>query len=1658
MSLFDFASWMRQTFPRSARKAKKADRKRKTQPLRLECLEDRVTPSVTVTRTSDHATFTTIQLAINDAGTVTGTILQVSAGTDAENVTISKSITLEGANFGVNPVTTTRGAETIVDGTFTGAPFDITANNVVLDGFTIEHGEGGANAGVATSSTVSGYNIENNIITDNTIGVYANCSAASTIQDNLFNGNNISGPSGGAGIYSDQGTASLTVNGNEFENHTLNNPILFAATSAVAHTNLTVTNNYLHDNAYGIYALSVSGGLFQGNTIRTTDPTYGDALTFGGSDTNIQVLNNDLSNNVGGLDIEDDGYFATTNSNFTVQLNSFANDSQFGVGVIDVSAFPPGTAIGYTGTLNASGNWWGTAVGLTPSDSTAPTAINGMVTSSGGPVTVGSFLNSGTNTATVGFTPATTTEMWVPKTAATSGLTHVDGNIQEGVNSAVSGMTVRVAADTYAENVTIDKYLKLIGAGSGSDASANTIIQSAADSTPVISVTGSGLDSSDRLLIQDVRITGATGSGNSGAGVYITGASTGHVELNGVDVASNGGYGIAVNTSGPVTDVAILNSTSEGNSDGFRMGTGQDLDGLTIDNSVFQNNQYGMEVYAASSGTSYLTDVSVSDTQFLNNTVKGAYFEKLNNATFINITVTGNGTGAASPAGFDLNLKYAAYSNISFDGATFTNNGTGATSGVGLTIKGRDDAPSYNSKPASVTAVGLTNVSITGSPIDLAIGNNVSGVTFSGVSLGGAGIGLVYYADAADTLDLADTSFDSALTTYITDQSTNNVTATSATFGGLTGATATLAQNFAIEDKIVHAIDVPGVGFVRVKAGNVFVTPNSFFSPTTTTPSIQRGVDAASVGDTVNVEAGTYAGNVTINKYLTLAGVPGNPTAVVIQPSSGDGITISSPATNVTVKDLEVTGATNGVNVSGVSGTVTLQDLTLTHDTTGFTASGNDTTLDLTDLTLTSNTTGGTISNVYKVNETPSSGSTPTTVTVSGSSFVNDLNQAISLSNILYFIVFGGSGSDTFNVTPSSYTTFTIHGNLPAPPVSPGDTLVVPAGGVLTDTNGPSGYSGTWTFGGDEPINFDGIETLKPTVPATTYAVADFPGVSKVAPNESSVWLYVDTGVAATTGWLQLPAPSGVTVDATLLAVDAKGDVAAEFPNHGVWRLLFGATFWTQLTTDDASLLALDGSGHVYADFAHYGLDEYVSGTGWMAVNPPSVPQSVDASLLAVDANGDVAAAFPGYGVWQILHAGAWQRLTPDAASLLAEGGNGNVYADLSGALSGIYYLASPTANTQLTPVHATLLTADASGDVFADFAGYGLNEYVSGTTWKSVQPPGVPPQGSHARDATLLTADANGNDVLAEFPGYGVWQYDADAVAFQQLTVSNPSMLARDSTGAVYADVSGQGVLKNASGDDNWQPLSSLAPPPPVTPSLMAVAANGDVAAEFTGYGVYLYTQANGWQRFTTSTASLLAIDASGDVYADLSGALSGIYELTGPTAHTQLTPDHANLLAVDGAGDVFVDLTLKGYGLLEHKSGAGSFIVLNPPGVPQSVDASLLAVDANGDVTASFNGYGVYLYTHASGWQPRLNSVAASQLAIDGGGDVFVQFAGYTGVYRYTSPTSFTQVAASNVSLLTDDLNGDVFADFATSGFYRYTTSFQFVPDTQGDASVLG
>ena len=208
----------------------------------------------------------------------------------------------------------------------------------------------------------------------------------------------------------------------------------------------------------------------------------------------------------------------------------------------------------------------------------------------------------------------------------------------------------------------------------------------------------------------------------------------------------------------------------------------------------------------------------------------------------------------------------------SFSGDSYT--GTGSDTGLQIERLGAPSPP--------IASVTLTNTSF--DTFTKGIDDQGGTVTFNaGNSITNATTGLlvsVSFSGATPAISgntINNLTFSNVTGNYITLSggalSGTTIDATGATFGGLTGATATIAQNFAIEDKITHATDTAGLGFVRVKAGEVFVTP----APAPGSGSIQRGINVATVtatapGDIVNIKTGTYTGNVsTAGKAVTLA-------------------------------------------------------------------------------------------------------------------------------------------------------------------------------------------------------------------------------------------------------------------------------------------------------------------------------------------------------------------------------------------------------------------------------------------------------------------------------------------------------------------------------------------------------------------------------------------------------------------------------------------------------------------------------------------------------------------------------------------------------------------------------------------------------------------
>ncbi len=89
----------------------------------------------TVTRQSDSAVFGTIQAAIDDAGTLDGETLNVSAGTYDEHVGVTKSLTISGASPDTTFITYSGASEEVVFlGSNAGTLF---SQGLVLENFTI---------------------------------------------------------------------------------------------------------------------------------------------------------------------------------------------------------------------------------------------------------------------------------------------------------------------------------------------------------------------------------------------------------------------------------------------------------------------------------------------------------------------------------------------------------------------------------------------------------------------------------------------------------------------------------------------------------------------------------------------------------------------------------------------------------------------------------------------------------------------------------------------------------------------------------------------------------------------------------------------------------------------------------------------------------------------------------------------------------------------------------------------------------------------------------------------------------------------------------------------------------------------------------------------------------------------------------------------------------------------------------------------------------------------------------------------------------------------------------------------------------------------------------------------------------------------------------
>ena len=330
--------------------------------------------------------------------------------------------------------------------------------------------------------------------------------------------------------------------------------------------------------------------------------------------------------------------------------------------------------------------------------------------------------------------------------------------IQAAIDAAAPGDTIAVGEGTYP-GATVTKPLTIQGAG--------------VDATAVQAATAFLLEpGASGTTLRGLTVRGTTATGTS-YGVTAASGAVDDVTLEDLTI-TNARWAIDVRNTASADGWTISGVTATGNNFGARF-WGHTTN-LVIEDSHFDRNDYGLYTqYTSRSGNvgvpSVFDGVDVDATTFNANSTKGIYLEAVSDAVFSGIEVDGTGTipeirPSGSPtypvAGVDVNVKYGPFANLAFVDSAVTD-----TVGTGMAIKGRDDAPSYDTTPATLTGVTLSGMTIAGNRVGahaesaghgVAFGDNVVGAKVSGSRIvDNAAGGLYSYVTSGSPVDATDT-------------------------------------------------------------------------------------------------------------------------------------------------------------------------------------------------------------------------------------------------------------------------------------------------------------------------------------------------------------------------------------------------------------------------------------------------------------------------------------------------------------------------------------------------------------------------------------------------------------------------------------------------------------------------------------------------------------------------------------------------------------------------------------------------------------------------------------------------------------------------------------------------------------------------------------
>ena len=775
------------------------------------------TSVASVTNTNTGLFYCSIQSAIDDVNTLNGHTIVVGAGTYAETVNLSKSVTLRGPNHSLVPCVDTRLPEAIITGGLN-IP-NGTSLTVVVEGLHFQ--------GVSSPMNYNG-------------------NVGTATLDATFRNNLVNGSSGQLAVFTGNATnhANLSIQSNCFQNMS-SNAMQIGGSPGSTVTAQIMSNTINGTGNSGINVDAISNSNINGNTISNTAQQ---GIQVAGASSNVNVNANVITNantsldaNRGGIRIRGTSYAGPVNV-----LNNIISGSLNGVIV------PPGENItgktinvndnnlsgntfsvknAGTGTLNATCNWYGTTNATTIASLIlgdvlyAPYLVNGTDNDgitvgfqpvpgscAGTPVVIASatpsnavcgtggsievVFSGGTANYTIAWTggaPVTgitgspytitglSTGMYDITVTDANGSTDTEtgasvgflpvfnstansyhATIQGAIDAATDGDVIEICDGTYtAQAITVNKQLDIRGQG------INTIIQNAGGNVFTYTASGSGASQINRAYLRDMKISG------SSKGLYAD-QLVNHLTLQNVVFENNSTYGVHINNiAGTMNDWRLTNCSFNANGSGIYVSTAANINGLIITGSAF-TNQVNSGIFAVQSNSTPggMNNVNIQDNTFTSNASSSnnnaaLYIEKLSNAVISGNLMTNNGL-STNPRGIIINLKYGAYDNvIILDNEIVENRGATQTNGYAINVQARNDAPSYNTLPASLFAVFIHNNQLSGFlrgvEVDNAVDWNTTTITNNTINNCTSGIlGVVYgtgnTANTGTTLNVHDNS------------------------------------------------------------------------------------------------------------------------------------------------------------------------------------------------------------------------------------------------------------------------------------------------------------------------------------------------------------------------------------------------------------------------------------------------------------------------------------------------------------------------------------------------------------------------------------------------------------------------------------------------------------------------------------------------------------------------------------------------------------------------------------------------------------------------------------------------------------------------------------------------------------------------------------